>query len=209
MSHTSSVYQPTAELEVSPGIFRTPIEGLLYIQYQKFLDERGFFVDITALKKLEAVIGRQLALKQINLAYSNANVVRGLHAEGWNKVITILAGRGVSVLVDIRPDSPTFKQVVYFSFEPQPDAPHQAGLYIPMGVANSIAVVEGPLLYHYAVDAFYDERDTTYDTALSLFDPELNIQWPVPREQMVISERDAQSLTLQELLQQRTQADGG
>jgi dTDP-4-dehydrorhamnose 3,5-epimerase-like enzyme len=106
----------------------------------------------------------------------------------------------VSVLVDIRPDSPSFKQVEYFLFEPQPESDTQVGLYVPMGVANSIAVIEGPLLYHYAVDAFYDERDPAGDKALSLFDPELDIQWPIERKEMIFSERDRASATLAELL---------
>lgn len=197
------LYQPSAELEVVPGIFKTKIDGLMYIQYKKFLDERGFFVDITAFKNLEKAIGKRVELKQINLAYSNTNVVRGLHAEGWNKVTTVMHGKGVSALVDIRPESPTFKQVEYFLFEPKPESEQHVGLYVPMGVANSIAVIEGPLLYHYAVDAFYDERDPAGDKALSLFDPELNIQWPIPREEMILSERDVDSATLAQLLEQR------
>jgi dTDP-4-dehydrorhamnose 3,5-epimerase len=194
------VYQPSPELEAAPGVFRTKIDGLLYIQYKKFLDERGFFADITGLKNLEKVLGRRPEVKQINLAYSHTNVVRGLHAEGWNKLTTVMFGRGMSVLVDIRPDSPSFKSVEYFLFEPQPEANTQVGLYVPQGVANSIAVIEGPLLYHYAVDDFYDERDPAGDKALSLFDPELKIQWPIEREQMIISERDRDSATLAELL---------
>jgi len=194
------VYQPTPELEVSTGIFRTKIEGLLYIQYKKFLDERGFFSDITGLKILEKVIGHRPEVKQINLAYSYTNVVRGLHAEGWNKLTTVMFGKGMSVLVDIRPNSPSFKQVEYFLFAPEDEDETQVGLYVPMGVANSIAVLKGPLLYHYAVDAFYDERNPAGDKALSLFDPTLNIQWPIEKDQMIFSERDRDSATLEELL---------
>jgi len=176
---------------------------LLYLQHKKFQDERGFFADITGLKNLEKAIGKRPELKQINLAYSHTNVVRGLHAEGWHKLTTVIFGKGISVLVDIRPESPTFKQVEYFLFEPNPSDEIQVSLYVPMGVANSIAVMEGPLLYHYAVGAFYDERNATGDKALSLFDPELNIQWPIEREKMIISPRDRESATLQELLAMR------
>jgi dTDP-4-dehydrorhamnose 3,5-epimerase len=196
-------YQPAPEQEAVPGIFRTKIEGLFYLKYKKFLDERGFFADITSLKNLEKVLGRRPEVKQINLAYSNTNVVRGLHAEGWNKLTTVMFGKGMSALVDIRPESKSFKQVEYFLFEPKPTDEFHVGLYVPMGVANSIAVIEGPLLYHYAVDAFYDERDAAGDKALSLFDPELNIQWPIEREKMILSPRDVDSATLQELLQKR------
>ncbi|OGJ40695.1 MAG: hypothetical protein A2411_00205 [Candidatus Pacebacteria bacterium RIFOXYC1_FULL_39_21] len=197
------IYQSNPNLEIVDGVFRTKIDGLLYLQHKKFQDERGFFADITGLKNLEKAIGKRPELKQINLAYSHTNVVRGLHAEGWHKLTTVIFGKGISVLVDIRPESPTFKQVEYFLFEPNPSDEIQVSLYVPMGVANSIAVMEGPLLYHYAVGAFYDERNATGDKALSLFDPELNIQWPIEREKMIISPRDRESATLQELLAMR------
>lgn len=197
------IYQPDSQPEAAPNIFKTKIDGLLYIRYKKFIDDRGFFVDVTALKNLEKAIGRQMAIKQINAAYSQTNVVRGLHAEGWNKVTTVFMGKGISALVDIRPASPTFKQVEYFLFEPKETDEWQVGLYVPMGVANSIAVMEGPLLYHYAVDAFYDERDPAGDKALSLFDPEINVQWPIEREKMILSQRDVDSATLKDLLAQR------
>lgn len=203
MTPLPPVYQPQEADQLVPGIYKTKIDGLLYLQYKKFLDDRGFFADITALKNLEKVLGHRPEVKQINLAYSNTNVVRGLHAEGWNKLTTVFFGKGMSALVDIRPNSPTFKQVEYFLFEPKPESEFHTGLYVPMGVANSIAVIEGPLLYHYAVDAFYDERDPKGDKALSLFDPELNIQWPIERDKMVLSQRDVDSATLQELLEQK------
>lgn len=203
MTNMPPAYQPADDLKIADSIFRTKIEGLLYLEHKRFADERGFFSDITGLKNIEPIIGRRPEVKQINLAYSHTNVVRGLHAEGWNKLTTVMFGKGMSALVDIRPDSPSFKQVEYFFFDPQPTDQLQIGLYVPMGVANSIAVIEGPLLYHYAVDAFYDERDKTGDKALSLFDPELNIQWPIERDQMIISDRDRDSATLKELLAMR------
>ncbi len=196
------LYQPDGKAELAPGVFQTSIDGLFYLQHKKFLDERGFFSDITGLKNLSQVTGKVMEVKQINIAHSQTNVVRGLHAEGWNKLTTVFSGKGVSALVDIRPDSPTFKQIEYFLFEPKANDEFQAGLYVPMGVANSIAVIEGPLLYHYAVDAFYEDRNPAGDKALSLFDPELNIQLPIEREQMILSQRDVDSATLQDLLQQ-------
>jgi len=202
MSVMPTLYQPTPDKEVASGIYTTAINGLLYIEYKKFFDDRGFFADITGIKNLEKVIGKKMEIKQLNLASSKTNVVRGLHAEGWNKLVTTFTGRGFSALVDIRPNSPTFKKIEYFLFENNHESPKGTGLYIPMGVANSICALDGPVLYHYAVDAFYDERDPAGDKALSIFDPELNIQWPIDREQMIISQRDRDSVTLAEMLKQ-------
>jgi len=202
MSTMPATFIPTKENEVTSGIYKTSIDGLLFIQYKKFLDNRGFFADVTGLKNLEKAIGKKMEIKQINLASSKPNVVRGLHAEGWNKLVTTFSGKGFSALVDIRPDSPTFKNIEYFMFENNEDSDMGTGLYVPMGVANSVCAVEGPLLYHYAVDALYEDRDPSGDKALSIFDPNLNVQWPIPREQMIVSQRDIDSITLEEMLKQ-------
>lgn len=201
MSNMPQVYKPNKANEIVPGIYSTKIDGLLYIEYKKFLDERGFFADVTSLKNLEKAIGKQLEIKQINVASSKTNVVRGLHAEGWNKLVTTFAGKGYSALVDIRKDSPTFKEVEYFMFENDENKDIGVGLYVPMGVANSVCAIEGPLLYHYAVDAFYEDRDPAGDIALSVFDPELDLKWPIAKEDMIISQRDKDSITLKEMLE--------
>ncbi|MCC6710758.1 MAG: dTDP-4-dehydrorhamnose 3,5-epimerase family protein [Candidatus Pacebacteria bacterium] len=200
MSTMPIIYQPTADKEVAPGIYSTAIDGLLYIEYKKFHDDRGFFADVTGLKNLSKVIGRVMEIKQINLAASQTNVIRGMHAEGWNKLVTTFTGKGFSALADIRPNSPTFKQVEYFLFDNNFANETGTGLYVPTGVANSVCALEGPLLYHYAVDAFYEDRDLAGDKAISIFDPELNLQWPIDRDQMIISQRDKDSITLAELL---------
>lgn len=202
MSTMPTIYQPTPDKEVAPGIYSTAIAGLLYIEYKKFHDERGFFADVTGLKNLSKAIGRVMEIKQINLAASQTNVVRGMHAEGWNKLVTTFTGKGFSALADIRPASPTFKQVEYFLFDNSLETEKGTGLYVPTGVANSVCALEGPLLYHYAVDAFYEDRDVTGDKAISIFDPDLNLQWPIDREQMIISQRDKDTITLAELLAQ-------
>lgn len=204
MSNMPVVYTPNADQEIAPGIYQTTIDGLLYLEYKKFQDDRGFFADITGLKNLEKVLGKTMELKQINLASSKTNVVRGLHAEGWNKLVTTFTGKGFSALADIRPNSPTFKKVEYFLFDNDENSDKGTALYIPKGVANSVCAIEGPLLYHYVVDAFYEDRDPSGDKALSIFDPELNIQWPIAKEQMIISQRDRDSVTLQEMLAQKT-----
>jgi len=60
------IYQSNPNLEIVDGVFRTKIDGLLYLQHKKFQDERGFFADITGLKNLEKAIGKRPELKQIN-----------------------------------------------------------------------------------------------------------------------------------------------
>ena len=72
-------------------------------------------------------------------------------------------------------------------------------VFVEKGIGNGYVVVDGPADYVYVTDALYRERDPQFDQAISLFDPELAIQWPVPRMDMVLSQRDKQAVTLQEL----------
>ncbi len=197
------IYQPTSELQLSQHIFRTPIDGLYYITIDKKNDERGFFSQIIELQELEAIIGQPFTVKQFNYSKSQTNVVRGLHAEGWNKLVTVTHGTAFSALADIRPQSATFKQVVYFKlgFDLNPDLGF--ALYISQGIANSICALEGPVEYLYLVDKLYSERSQKDNAALSIFDPELNIQWPIAKEQMIISQRDTQPKKLSEMLAEK------
>lgn len=190
-----SLYQPTSEKQVGDRIFKTTIQGLWYIAHSKHGDERGFFAEIGLLPDLEKVIGQPFVIKQINLARSSDNVTRGIHCENWNKYVTVIRGSCFCAISDIVTSSPTFGRVETFMLGDGPD--DLAGsLFITKGLGNSLCVVKGPVDYLYAVDALYRDRDTSVDQAISLFDPDLAIQWPIPKEQMIVSERDKQSITL-------------
>ena len=69
---------------------------------------------------------------------------------------------------------------------------------MPSGVGNSICAVKGPADYLYLVDRLYANRDKSGDMAISIFDPDINIEWPIKKEEMVISERDTNTVTLRE-----------
>jgi len=80
---------------------------------------------------------------------------------------------------------------------PNPDS-LQGSFFLPIGIANSFLVLEGPVNYLYEVDRLYQDRDTAHDVAISLFDPDLNVVWPINKEQMIYSKRDVQSISLRE-----------
>lgn len=193
-------YTPQPDLEITDNIFRTSIDGLFYFKYKKFLDERGFFSQVLEPERIRAAgINPDFTIKQVNLAVSKERVARGLHTEGWNKLITVVQGRAFCALADVRQDSPTYKKIEYFDFLADPQSEWGEGLYISQKIGNSICAVEGPVHYLYGVDQLYHERNTADDLAVSIFDPELNIQWPFAKGEMIISKRDLQSVTLQEL----------
>lgn len=181
------------QTEIQNGIFKTSIDGLYYIERSKHEDDRGFFSEVARIPELDAITGNQFVVKQINHARSDINVARGIHAEGWNKYIFLTQGSCFVALADLRKDSPTFKLVETFNLG---EGGLPGSIYVPMGVGNSYVVTQGPMDYVYFVDRLYADRDTSGDAAISLFDPTLNIEWPIPQSQMIISERDKNSVTL-------------
>lgn len=190
-------YQPTDTNKVSEGVYKTSINGVLYIDRPIHTDNRGFFSEVVKMPDLEQIIGKPFVVKQVNHARSEKNVVRGIHAEGWNKYVFVITGLAFSAIVDVRPDSETFGNKEYFLLGNGENS-LTGCLFLPVGVGNSICVLEGPVDYLYLVDRLYSERDKAGDVAISAFDPDLNIPWPVAKEDMIISERDTNTITLRE-----------
>ena len=190
-----NLYQPSKKLEVVEGVFETGIKGLWYIERKQFEDERGFFAEAGHIHKLEKVSGEEFKVKQINHSQSKKNVVRGMHAEDWKKLIFVTTGVSFSALADVRPESETFKKVVNFKLGFGEGALN-GGLFILPGIANSICVIKEPVEYIYLVDKLYKDRDPSGDVAINLFDEELKIEWPLKREEMIISDRDRDSISL-------------
>jgi len=186
-------YIPKPKTEIENGIFKTSIDGLYFIERSKHKDDRGFFSEVARMPELNTITGNDFVVQQINHARSDLNVARGIHAEGWNKYIFVTQGSCFCALADLRKESATYKAVETFKLG---EDKLFGALYVPNGVGNSYLVTQGPMDYVYFVDRLYADRDTADDAAISLFDPTLNIQWPISQDQMIISERDKNSMTL-------------
>lgn len=189
-------FSPSSSNQVSEYLYQMPIQGLLYIKHKRFDDERGFYSELNRVPEIEAATGKPFLVKQMNMSHSKSNVCRGLHAENWNKLLTVVCGSCFCAWADIRPTSATFGQVV--TMEVGVESDHFGSVFVSAGIANSFCVNNGGVNYLYAVDALYADRDTSGDTAISLFDPDLNINWPVAKSDMIISDRDLSSISLRE-----------
>lgn len=173
----------------------TSIPGLLILQRPIFSDERGFFRELFHKDELEKITGFKFDGVQMNHSHSNPGVIRGIHAEEWNKVIYPVSGEVFIAIVDIRPDSLTFAKVETFNVSDD----NRIGLFIPEGLANSLCVIGDKAVdYIYLVDAYYDGSDTR---AIAWDDPDLNIDWPV--ENPIISERDRNNPRLRDLFPEK------
>jgi dTDP-4-dehydrorhamnose 3,5-epimerase len=188
-------YTPQSSDLLSQGIYKTPIDGLFFIPHQAHFDKRGHYVELGRIPEIEQVIGRPFQVKQINASGSKQNVIRGIHAEGWDKLLSIATGTAFCAWPDLRPESPTFGDVVTMTLGAE-EQDLSGSVYVSNGIGNSFYVLNGPLTYLYVVNALYKDRDVSNDVAISLFDEDLNINWPSDKASMIISDRDLQAITL-------------
>lgn len=188
-------FTPSQATRVSERVHKMPFADMFFIEPNRSDDFRGFYAETALIPDLEAVTGAPLAIKQLNHARSEVNVARGFHAESWNKLIAVIHGSCFCVWVDVRRSSPTFGQAVSLQLGDGVGSTY-GSIYVGKGIANGYVVTSGPADYSYATDALYRDRDTTFDAAISLFDQELNIEWPVPRMNMILSQRDKQAMSL-------------
>lgn len=171
----------------------TPIPGLLISERQAFTDERGFFREAVELRDFETVLGKKITITQWNHSSSHPNVIRGFHAEPWEKIIYVVKGDVTGVIVDFRTDSPTFGKAVMLELGEH----NPITLYLPKGVGNSICNSgKESAEYLYMITGYFEGKPTP---AVSWNDPVLTKQfggWPVSNP--IVSKKDMEYPTLKE-----------
>ncbi len=174
------------------AVHKTKIPGLLLIDLAVIGDERGWFKESFQLEKLVTLgFPKDFKIVQCN-ASSNEQLgaTRGIHAEPWNKYITLTRGKAFCAIVDLRKGE-TFGVVETFELTPQ------KALYVPKGCGNSYQALSNNVDYVYLVDAHWS-ADAHY-THANLADPGLAIKWPIPLGQAIISDKDRQQPLLKDI----------
>lgn len=175
-------------------IIETPIPGLFVIEPRVFADERGYFFESFSEKKFveNGLIARYY---QDNESKSRRGVIRGLHYQlapySQTKLIRVIHGTVYDVAVDLRQGSPTFGQ--WYGLEVSADRKNQ--LYIPKGFAHGFSVLSDYAIFSYKCDELYNPAA---ERGIRVDDPTLNIDWQVPVEEAVISEKDQKNKFLAE-----------
>lgn len=166
------------ELKVKP----TPIEGLLVINLTVHGDNRGWFKENYQKAKMVALGLPEFDVVQNNISFNEkVGTTRGLHAEPWDKFISVANGSVFGAWCDLR-QGPNFGQI--FTIKITPDI----AVYVPKGVANGFQTLEPNTAYTYLVnDHWSPEAKYTF---VNLFDSELAIDWPIPADQAIISDKD-------------------
>lgn len=170
----------------------TSIAGLHVVRGGQHDDERGFFRQTYRHAELAAALGRQPSFAQANHARSRAGVLRGFHAEGWDKLVYVARGTALCAVADVRQGSPTFGRVATFLLGDPPG--ERLSLLVEAGLANAYCALT-EVDYLYEVTAEWDPAVPRITVAWD--DPDLAVGWPV--DDPILSCADRAGVTLREL----------
>jgi len=175
----------------------TPLQDCFIIHDTVFTDSRGYFFESFNAKKFDALTNIQVQFVQDNQSASTRGVLRGLHMQTGQhaqaKLVRVLEGSVLDVAVDLRKYSSTFGK----SFSVELTAENHKQLYIPRGFAHGFIVLSEKATFFYKCDNFYNaasELGVMYD------DPDLKIDWQLPAEELILSEKDQRNFYLADIL---------
>lgn len=168
-------------------IIKTKIDGVLIIEPKVFGDSRGYFFESFNTKDFSQYTGTDIIFVQDNESMSRYGVLRGLHFQcppfAQSKLVRVVKGTVLDVAVDIRKNSPTFGQHV--AVELSGDNHRQ--FFMPKGIAHGFSVLSSEAIFQYKCDTFYAPQS---EGAIAWNDPDLGIDWGIPADKVILSEKD-------------------
>lgn len=175
-------------------VFKTAIEGLVIIEPKVFTDSRGYFFESFSQREFEEKV-RKINFVQDNESMSTYGVMRGLHFQRppytQSKLIRCIKGKILDVAVDIRKGSPTYGQHVTVELSQQ----NHRQFFVPRGFAHGFAVLSEEAVVQYKCDNFYAPEA---DSGISIKDESLGIDWQIPTENAILSEKDIKHVCLKD-----------
>ena len=168
-------------------IKETKLKGCFILQPQVFKDKRGYFIESFNQKTFNHKTGLNINFVQDNESQSSKGVLRGLHFQvgehAQAKLVRVIKGKVLDVVVDLRPNSKTFKENV--SIELSED--NKTQFFVPRGFAHGFLVLEDDTIFSYKCDNFYNKES---EAGIIFNDKSLNINWQLPESQLIISDKD-------------------
>lgn len=168
-------------------VIKTKIEGVLIIEPRVFGDDRGYFFESFNAREFAEKTNLQVNFVQDNESMSHYGVVRGLHFQlppyAQSKLVRVVKGRVLDIAVDIREGSPTYGKHV--SVELTEDNHRQ--FFMGKGFAHGFSVLSDVAIFQYKCDAFYAPQS---EGAIAWNDPDLAIDWCIPADKVILSEKD-------------------
>ena len=180
-------------------VIKTNIDGILIIEPRVFKDPRGYFFESFSQRefdeKVSPILGHTINFVQDNESMSSYGVMRGLHFQRppftQSKLVRCVKGAVLDVAVDIRKSSPTYGHHV--AVELTEDNHRQ--FFVPCGFAHGFAVLSETAVFQYKCDEFYHPEA---DGGISIVDNSLGIDWRIPTEHALLSEKDTKHTLLKD-----------
>ena len=176
------------------NVIKTDIEGVVIIEPKVFGDSRGYFFESWSQKDFDEFV-RPIKFVQDNESMSTYGVMRGLHFQRppftQSKLVRCVKGAVLDVAVDIRKGSPTYGQHV--AVELTEDNHRQ--FFVPRGFAHGFAVLSDVAIFQYKCDNFYAPQA---DGGISILDDSLGIDWRIPTDKAILSEKDTKHACLKD-----------
>ncbi|SFZ90134.1 dTDP-4-dehydrorhamnose 3,5-epimerase [Flaviramulus basaltis] len=168
-------------------LLETKLKDCYVIESKLFNDERGCFYEVFNQIKFNKIIGADVNFVQDNESFSFKGVLRGLHFQKGNhaqaKLVRVSQGRVLDVVVDLRKSSRTFGE--HLSIELNEENKKQ--LFIPKGFAHGFVVLSKSAVFSYKSDNYYNKES---EGGIIFNDSELNINWQLPEDELIISKKD-------------------
>lgn len=168
------------------NIIQTSIAGVVIIEPRLFKDDRGYFFESFSEREFNAQI-REVKFVQDNESMSSYGVMRGLHFQRppytQSKLVRCVKGAVLDVAVDIRKGSPTYGQHVAVELTEE----NHRQFFVPRGFAHGFAVLSKTAIFQYKCDNFYHPEA---DGGISILDDSLGIDWRIPTDHAILSEKD-------------------
>ena len=173
-------------------VIKTAIEGVVIIEPKVFKDARGYFFESFSQREFEEKV-RKINFVQDNESMSSYGVMRGLHFQAppftQSKLVRCVKGAVLDVAVDIRKGSPTYGQHVAVELSEH----NHRQFFVPSGLAHGFAVLSETAIFQYKCDNFYAPQA---DGGISIKDDSLGIDWQIPVEKALLSEKDTKHALL-------------
>ena len=167
-------------------VIKTKIDGVVIIEPRLFRDDRGYFFESFSQRDFQEKVCRTVFV-QDNESKSSYGVLRGLHFQkpphAQSKLVRVIKGAVLDVAVDIRRGSPTFGQHVAVELSEE----NHRQFFIPRGFAHGFSVLTDEVIFQYKCDNFYAPQS---EGALAWDDPDLGIDWRIPTDKVLLSEKD-------------------
>lgn len=165
----------------------TPLKDCVILTPKLFEDHRGYFFESFNEKRFAEETGMDIHFVQDNQAKSNRGILRGLHFQQGEhaqaKLVRVLKGRVLDVAVDLREESPTYRQC----FAIELSGENNLQLFIPRGFAHGYSVLEDDTVFFYKCDNYYHKAS---EGGIYYADPILNIDWQLNAAEIMLSEKD-------------------